>query len=88
MKRATFIILLAILTGCGHSSVSEADARRLADAEMHKHCASRMTSCDDLSFKSLSRDNGLWLVEYEAKGYQYGAIVDDNGSVEITFSSD
>ncbi|WP_146165782.1 hypothetical protein [Stenotrophomonas panacihumi] len=88
VKRATTLLFLIALAGCGHSSVSAADARKLADAEMYKHCASRMTNCVGLSFNSVRRTNGLWLVEYEAKDYLYGAIVDDNGSVEITFTNE
>jgi hypothetical protein len=88
MKRAMVLLVVATIAACGQAAKTEQDARQLADAEMKQHCASGMTNCDGLRFTSISKNDGRWLVEYESKDYLYGAIVNEDGAVEITFTNE
>jgi len=82
-------IAFAVMTGCGREDLSSEKAKGLADAAMAQHCALDGAACANLRFIEASANkNGLWLVEYESATYFYGAIVDDEGSVEITRTSE
>lgn len=75
---------VAAVSGCGGNELTAEKARGLADAAMTQHCVVERAACDSLRFTEASKNDGLWLVEYESKTHLYGVIVDRNGSVEIT----
>ena len=84
MKRAIPLFAAAMVAACSQTPPSRAAVKEIADAEMSHHCASNSANCEALSFKEMSANNGLWLVEYESTQFRYVVIVDDVGSAEIT----
>ncbi|QSX73870.1 hypothetical protein HIV01_011575 [Lysobacter arenosi] len=82
-------IAVAAMSGCGREDLSSEKAKELADAAMTQHCALDRAACANLRFtEATTNKSGLWLVEYESATYLYGAIIDDDGSVEITRTSE